>query len=105
MILTGAVYSLPIEIVEMILENFPAIDQLARLGAGPAVLQAWDRHKALLVLSATSKRFWQIFCVRSWVTRVTPTMASFQALVGFLKQVEIPFYTLFIEYVFVPFFA
>lgn len=80
----------------MILDYFPAIDQLASLGAGGAVLQTCHRHKMLLVLSSTSKRLRELFYLRSWMTRVVPTQ-NFQAMVGFLKQVEVPVYTFFIE--------
>jgi hypothetical protein len=93
----GTVYSLPVEILEMILEHLPAIDNLTNLGAGEAALQTCDRHKAFLALSATNKRLRQIFYLRSWITRVAPRKHNFLALNGFFNQIEVPFYTLFVE--------
>jgi hypothetical protein len=48
-------------------------------------------------LSATSKRLWEVLCVRSWITRVLPRTNNFRAMARILIQVEIPVYTLFIE--------
>jgi hypothetical protein len=66
------VYSLPVEVLEMILNYFPVIDQLTSLGAGEAVLWTYDRDRVFSTLSATSKHLWEVLCVRLWITRVLP---------------------------------
>jgi hypothetical protein len=86
----------------MIPESYPAIDQLTSLGVGEAIFQTWNRHKAYLVLSATSRRLREIFYVRSCMTRVA-SKRKLPTMVRLLKQVEITRHTFFIECVFISF--
>ena len=80
----------------MIPEHFPAFNGLASLEAGEAAMRTCDHHKVLLLLSTTSKRLWEIFYFRSWMTRVI-LKKNFGAMTTFFKQVELPVYTIFIE--------
>lgn len=80
------VYSLPIEIMEMVPEHVPAIDPLTSFGHNEEILHPFYRHNIFGTLAATSIRLRAIFLERSLETKVL--VAGIPAFAELLVQPE-----------------